>query len=509
MIASWREKFATMYCSSDIEKLKGYDWYCSNNEYSILFELLYDQPSQRREHIESLIKDAKPSWGYIYLVNLLRKKVFNTVFTTNFDDLLNEACYLFSNTVRPVVCAHDSSIKSIRISSSREKIIKLHGDFLFDNIKNTIRELESLEVNMKEKFRQYAVEFGLIVIGYNGSDRSVMETLDVLLRSDSYYSNGIYWCVRNDRNLHDNVVNLMRFPNFHLIQIDGFDEFFAEINSSLKLRLQPEMRDPYNALAEKLNSLIDSVRIDVNNPHPIIMRDIERLARKIDELKPMDRVLPENLVERRKEDYQELLQVIPFKLLAESYRLKGKINEALDYIKIQLINKPTMDSFVTGFDLLGKYEGDKSIIANDLMRRLHESKELIAEEPNSIFTIACDLMSVGEYKLADDALELSRAVAEASEKTIDSGIYIINKLLVKKFMGEDFNSNELEILNEMVGQKTGGALIREQYSLGALILLGRFEEAIPLIKKMPYAVVKGWPIFKIIQIGRASCRERV
>jgi len=40
-------------------------WFEKPEEYSILFERLYDQPSQRRDYIETCIKDAKPSWGYI------------------------------------------------------------------------------------------------------------------------------------------------------------------------------------------------------------------------------------------------------------------------------------------------------------------------------------------------------------------------------------------------------------------------------------------------------------
>lgn len=100
LIADWRKTHYNMYkegTESEEEHFNEYPWYKSPIEYSTLFEKLYDQPSQRREFIESCIINASPSWGYIYLVNLLRSKVFNTVFTTNFDDLLNEACYLFSN----------------------------------------------------------------------------------------------------------------------------------------------------------------------------------------------------------------------------------------------------------------------------------------------------------------------------------------------------------------------------------------------------------------------------
>lgn len=274
LIRRWREAYEEMHGE---ELLTKQHWYNKANEYSELFEALYDQPSQRREFIECCIEDASPSWGYIYLVNLLRNKTFNTVFTTNFDDLLNEACYTFSKDLRPLVSAHDSSIGSIRLTSNRPKIIKLHGDFLFDNIKNTVRELESLEDNMRSKFKQYASEFGMIVVGYAGNDRSVMDTLNTLLHTDTNFPHGIYWCIRRGSKVSPEVENLTRFPRFHLIEIEGFDEFFAEINSSLGIVLQDEVADPYNALAAKLDNFVSNIN-EEGEHNPIIQDDINQLS---------------------------------------------------------------------------------------------------------------------------------------------------------------------------------------------------------------------------------------
>jgi hypothetical protein len=61
----------------------------------------------------------------------------------------NEAFYQFSRE-RPTLCAHDSSIKGVSVNSSRPKIIKVHGDYLFDSIKSTLNETESLEINTRE-----------------------------------------------------------------------------------------------------------------------------------------------------------------------------------------------------------------------------------------------------------------------------------------------------------------------------------------------------------------------
>ena len=177
MVDRWR---ALLYKRSDRddgyqEWLSGQNWFEHEDEYSILFETVYDQPAQRRVYVEECVKDAHPNWGYVYLTNLLANRFFDVIFTTNFDDLINEACYLYSDGLRPIVAAHDSAIQGVRVTSGRPKIIKLHGDFLYDNIKNTLAELETLETNTKRKLNQFAQEYGLVVIGYGGRDRSVMD----------------------------------------------------------------------------------------------------------------------------------------------------------------------------------------------------------------------------------------------------------------------------------------------------------------------------------------------
>ena len=209
------------------------DWYEESNAYSALFENRYDLQRHRRIFVEHEVSGKTPSIGYAYLVKLIEQGFFNTVFTTNFDDLLNEAFYRFSKN-RPIVCAHDSSISGISVTSTRPKIIKLHGDYLFDDIKTTLRETESLEMNMKMKFQEFAKDFGLIVVGYAGNDHSIMDILTYLLQHEDYFKNGIYWCIRKgERSISAELKKLLWRDRVFFVEIDSFDELFAEINHKL------------------------------------------------------------------------------------------------------------------------------------------------------------------------------------------------------------------------------------------------------------------------------------
>jgi NAD-dependent SIR2 family protein deacetylase len=167
-------------------------WYNTDDEYGYLFKYLYDERSQRRDYIEKMLESARPAWGYVYLACLLQAQIINAVFTTNFDDLINEACYLYTDGLRPIVCAHDSEVSNVRLTRSRPKIVKLHGDFLFDSIKNTKSETLRLTKNMETKLAQFGQEYGLVVIGYGGRDNSVMSILEKLVTRKDNFKHGIY-----------------------------------------------------------------------------------------------------------------------------------------------------------------------------------------------------------------------------------------------------------------------------------------------------------------------------
>ena len=238
LINQWKEDIYnennTSVSLEDFYNIQAPDWYDSSNPYASLFEHRFDLQRQRRIFVEKEVANKTPSIGYAYLVNLIENGYFNTVFTTNFDDLLNEAFYRFS-FVRPIVCAHDSSISGVTITSSRPKILKLHGDYLFDNIKATLRETESLEHNMRMKFQEYAKDYGLIIIGYSGQDRSIRDILTYLLQHDEYLKNGLYWCLKQGEldTINSELKKLLWHDKVFIVEIDGFDELMAEINNSL------------------------------------------------------------------------------------------------------------------------------------------------------------------------------------------------------------------------------------------------------------------------------------
>ena len=251
LIKDWQKQVYYEYTNDfediDIEKKveeffksSKFEWYDNSKAYQTLFEHLYPIKELRRKFVEKEIEDEKvfPGIGYSGLIKLAQKNNIDTFFTTNFDDLINEAFYIYGGLAshRPVVCSHEASIDSISITQQHPKIIKLHGDYLFENIKTTTDDTSKLKDNMSKKFSEFAKEKGLVIVGYSGNDDSIIDAIEELAirEQQNYFKPGIFWCVRKGSKLNDKVLSLLSKINDKekrawIVQIDGFDEFVCEL----------------------------------------------------------------------------------------------------------------------------------------------------------------------------------------------------------------------------------------------------------------------------------------
>ena len=410
MITEWRRQLYEQSKSGEtFEKwLKKQDWYEGEEEYSILFEKIYDQRSQRRVYIEECVKDAKPSWGYIYLANIIAHNYFNVIFTTNFDDLLNEACFLYAD-LRPIVCAHDSAVADIRVTSARPKVIKLHGDFLYDSIKNTVRETETLEKNMRDKFMQFAREYGLVVIGYGGNDRSVMDILDTILKSEGYFPNGLYWCKRKDDKASKKLERLMRRDNAYWVEIESFDEFAAELHDKLGIRLPDTVRDPFKATTERLNRFIlprDEIK------HEIIKDDVAELEEQV---KRFEQIISGKLPR------EEFDRLVPYRFLGNRERERSNYKNALLYYEKALLQKPndldTMERMVFSCTHIEDFE-----------KALKISEKMIKQAPNDFRGYWRKASSLLHFNRLKEAItSYSEALEYTAEKAKTQAVVLVNR----------------------------------------------------------------------------------
>jgi Putative ATP-dependent DNA helicase recG C-terminal len=165
------------------------------------------------------------------------RRLCRTVLTTNFDQLVKDALGELRPNVREIIEVNRTRDDLIRFSLFREfQIVYLHGAVEFYRDRNEEEETKKLDEDLVRNLRPLLRDSPLIVIGYRGSEASVMEHLLDGGRGECLdYPNGVFWCRRAGSANHENVERFRNNigGNFHDVEIEGFDEALTELNTIL------------------------------------------------------------------------------------------------------------------------------------------------------------------------------------------------------------------------------------------------------------------------------------
>lgn len=163
----------------------------SHEEYSFYARECYPTGQDRRSFFQSYVSKAKPHTGYRLIPLLAKAQHIRTVWTTNFDGLIARTC-----AAAGIVCVEigiDTAQRSTRPHAAGElRVVSLHGDYRYDDLKNTTAELQKQEAEMQAEFLHEAEDYDLVVAGYSGRDNSL-----VALLQQTYTKPGrcrLYWC---------------------------------------------------------------------------------------------------------------------------------------------------------------------------------------------------------------------------------------------------------------------------------------------------------------------------
>src|SRR5690606_32005265 len=194
-----------------------------------------------QEFLANVVKDKKPSIGFMCLSTLVSKQKINTVWTTNFDDLIEKAISKLDISCQVVSPENAKSVQNYR--NDIPTVVKLHGDFRYDALQNTDEELQQLEENLHNYFLQAATQRGLLVVGYSGSDESVLQTLEKALEKPNAFPKGLIWCIPKDVSPNERLTNLIDKANAQnqrsgFMVIDSFDCFLHELYTVCELETE-------------------------------------------------------------------------------------------------------------------------------------------------------------------------------------------------------------------------------------------------------------------------------
>jgi len=166
------------------------------DEYSYFIEKCLPLADDRRRFFEPWIRKARPHVGYRILCLLAETGLFKSIWTTNFDGLVARAAADFDLT--PVEVGFDCKERVFRQPERNELIcVSLHGDYRYDPLKNTSKELQAQEIELKNALISTLKTHSLVVIGYSGRDPSVMDAIRRAVLQDDARGK-VFWCGFSD-----------------------------------------------------------------------------------------------------------------------------------------------------------------------------------------------------------------------------------------------------------------------------------------------------------------------
>jgi len=207
-----------------------YPLFNSADEYSFFAEKTYPIEDDRRKYFQHLVDGKTPSIGYHLISMLAEQGWIKTVWTTNFDGLMVKSAHQY-NTV-PIEITLETEKRIYRNDFEKELLcITLHGDYKYGALKNTAYELDSQSDIFINALIHDLSKRNLIVIGYSGRDKSLMNALQKAYQQPG--SGRLYWCGYGEN--YDPAVEFLiqtvneTGRNAFYIPTDGFDKTILSI----------------------------------------------------------------------------------------------------------------------------------------------------------------------------------------------------------------------------------------------------------------------------------------
>jgi len=313
--------------------------------YFKIFEELFPTPLAQQKEIQRITNEDKvnPSLGYYVLASLMQKTPFNTIVTTNFDNLIQDAL-IYSGNKRALVITHQDLAKFIKRDNT-PLITKIHGDAHLHPFNNT-SSTKTIPDELKGAIQGLFTNTKVICIGYSGNDESIADLLKGCNRIDQ-----VYWL--NSSEPKDVKLSSWWDKLNTKTYINEYD--FDKIMSLIKSKFDIEKPD-FNKIAKKLqNSYECAIEEEIE--------DIEQIEDKsyLDYFILGSTYYSQNEYDKAIEAYQNAIGLNPkdddaYNNIGVVYGKKGEYAKAIDACQKAIELNPKSDN---AYNNLGNTYGYK------------------------------------------------------------------------------------------------------------------------------------------------------
>jgi len=215
------------------------DWWVRETHgppsYSSLLEGLSPTQASRQAVLRSYFEPSPdmpnrriPTPAHRALAELCSQGYVRVILTTNFDRLMEQA--LSELGVAPQVIDRPSAASAMTpLCHSPVTIVKLHGDYLSTELRNTAEELTSYPPEWLRLLHQIFDEYGLVVVGWSGDyDVALADCVsDVVNRRYP-----MYWGARNG-HISEAAQRIIQRRSAYKIPLASADEFLCDLRDQV------------------------------------------------------------------------------------------------------------------------------------------------------------------------------------------------------------------------------------------------------------------------------------
>lgn len=209
------------------------DKYQQSASYSSLLGEIVKTPTERVQLMKSFFEPTDeekeigwktPTKAHLAIARCAKKGYIRVILTTNFDRLLEKAFEL--EGVTPQVISHEGAISQATpiVHSKIPTIIKINGDYIDCQFRNTAEELDEYPEQMKLYLHRIFEEYGLVTCGWSGEwDKGLIEIIN-----GATYSryNSFFAYIGEAKN---SIMSLSRDRMGELMPIESADNLFSEL----------------------------------------------------------------------------------------------------------------------------------------------------------------------------------------------------------------------------------------------------------------------------------------
>ncbi len=444
--------------------------------YGEIIEKTFLTPMERQREIERLVAKKDPGFGYAVLAQLMTEEYgerCNTILTTNFDDMVADALYLYTNK-KPIVIAHESLAGFVKISDTRPLVIKLHGDSRLSP-HNTRRETSELDVKVKKVIKNLLSETGLIFLGYGGNDKSIINILNEVSEEENSFQWGIYWVGQNIPT--NEMGEFLKSREAIWVTHKDFDELMLLIKEEFGLKHPSKKRfgklfETYFRTFQKLNSKIHA-KPDSAEEKIFLKKAYEEASKEFESwwafVKDHDKA---------EELYKIALEIEPENTVILSNYATYLKDIRKDYDKAEELYKKAIEIDTEDVSIIGKYANFLDVIRKDYGKAEELYRKAIEIDPENFINFGNYATFLKDIrKDYDKAEELYKIAIEIEPDTV----ILRNYAIYLKDIRKDYDKAE-ELYKAAIEIDPENSINLGNYS-GLLLARSNREKGFEILKK--------------------------